>query len=126
MKGKNSICIIFNQIRAPNSSIWYQISTKCALNYDISKTWIRQCGSASLTSVARLGVFPLDLENFWSFSGKFRGRNSLVGKFSGFFLFRVFFRGLSYFILKSLISFNHRNCLIWNKPSDWLYFLGEY
>ena len=41
-------------------------------------------------SVARLGVFPLDLGDFWSFSGKFRGRNSLVGKFSGFFLFRVF------------------------------------
>ena len=36
-------------------------------------------------SVARLWVFPLDLGDFWSFSGKFRGRNSLVGKFSGFF-----------------------------------------
>ena len=43
-----------------------------------------------LISVARLGVFPLDLGDFWSFSGKFRGRNSLVGKFSGFFFIQGF------------------------------------
>ena len=79
-----------------------------------------------LIRVARLGVIPLDLGDFWSFSGKFRGRNSLMGKFSGFFFIQGFFRGLFYFILKSLISSNHRNCLICNKPSDWLYFLGEY
>ena len=66
-----------------------------------------------------------DLGDFWSFSRKFRGRNSLVGKFSGFF-YLGFFRGSFYFILKSQISSNHRNYLIWNKPSDWLYFLDEY
>ena len=63
------------------------------------------------TSVARLGVFPLDLGDFWSFSWKFRGRNSLVGEFSGFF-YAGFFGGLSYFILKSLKSSNNHNCLI--------------
>ena len=36
-------------------------------------------------SVARLGGFPLDLGDFWPFSEKSRERNSLVGKFSGFF-----------------------------------------